>query len=110
MRLVGAGGGVAPKRRSGPWTAVALKIKVKKTRARVTAVDNARKSLSSKASKNYHMGDVTKRGMGDVTTTSTENMGDVTTTSTGMGDVTIEVSSLLSLTFARESGMNRVRD
>lgn len=111
MRPVGAGGGVAPKRRGGPWAAAALKIyKVKKTRARVTVVDNDRKALSSKASKNHRLGDVTKCGMGDVTCPSTENMGDVTTPSTGMGDVTIDVSSLLSLTFARESGMNRVRD
>lgn len=91
--------------------AAALKIyKVKKTRARVTAVDNACNTLSVKAFANHAMGDVTNLGMGDVTSPSTENMGDVTSPSTGMGDVTIDAITPIASTFARESGMNRVRD
>ena len=53
--------GRSPQEAAGALAAIALKIyKVKKSRARVTAVDNARKALLLKASTNRCMGDVTK--------------------------------------------------
>ena len=53
--------GRSPQEAARALSATALKIyKVKKSRARVTAVDNARKALLLKASTNRCMGDVTK--------------------------------------------------
>ena len=58
-RRVGAGG-AKPQEAARALAATALKIyKVKKTRARVTVVDNAWKALLDKALANPCMGDVT---------------------------------------------------